>query len=195
MDIIIASNNRGKIDEIKLVLGEKFKNLYSLSDKNIDIEVEETGTTFKENAFLKAKAITDLYGVAALADDSGLCVDALKGEPGVYSARYAGYPCNDQNNNNKLLKALKDAFDRTAHFVSVVCLTLPDGRVFYGEGKTSGYILKQGKGTMGFGYDPLFFAEEINMTFAEATLCDKNRCSHRARALNDLMTKLSEVEF
>jgi len=189
MDLIIASNNKHKVSEIKEILKGKFKNIYSLDEKGIDIEIEENGETFYDNALIKAKAIYDITGMPVIADDSGLSVDSLGGDPGVYSARYAGYPCNDINNNEKLLGNLVDK-DRTAHFISEVVLYISPGRIISGKGTVDGEILFEGRGTGGFGYDPLFYCPEIGKTFAEATSYEKNSVSHRARALNDLIKKL-----
>ena len=145
----------------------------------------------------KKKAI-EIYEIAkepVIADDSGLCVDGLNGEPGVYSARYAGEPCNDENNNDKLLAVLKEKNllsekERNAHFISVVVLVYPDGSYKYGEGRVEGTILHERRGNGGFGYDPLFYSYELKKTFAEINLDEKNTVSHRARALEDLLKKL-----
>ena len=186
MKLVIASNNRHKIAEIKSILAGKFDQILSLSEAGIEVDPEENGATFAENALIKARACYALAGCACLADDSGLMVDALNGEPGVYSARYAGEPCNDENNNAKLLENLDGTENRTAHFVSVVALV--DGeREITAEGKTSGTILLEGRGTGGFGYDPLFYAFELGKTYAEATQEEKNGISHRAKALQGLV--------
>ena len=186
--LVVASNNKNKIREIKTLLGDKFEVL-SMSEMNIELEIEETGVTFEENAIIKAKAIYDLCSLPIVADDSGLMVDALDGEPGVYSARYAGDPCNDENNNAKLLKNLDGVSERNARFVSVVAFY--DGtRTVTASGTVEGTILYEGHGTNGFGYDPLFLATELNKTFGEATDEEKNKISHRARALASLVEKL-----
>lgn len=189
MDLIIASNNLFKIQEIKSILGDRFDNIYSLNEKGIDIEIEETGNTFYENALIKAKAIYDMTKMPVIADDSGLSVNALDGKPGVYSARYAGYPCNDDRNNMKLLKELSKYNDRTAKFQSVVVL-YEEGKIFSGEGVIEGEILFEERGNGGFGYDPLFYCYELEKTFAQAKPYEKNKVSHRARALKDLISKL-----
>ena len=195
MDAIVATNNKHKLEEIRLYLKNHFDNIYSLKDCNIDIDIEETGTTFLENSIIKAKTIADMTNKVAIADDSGLCVDALNGDPGVYSARFAGEPCNDQNNNEKLLKVLKDknVFEhekRSAHYTSVVVVYYPDGKYIFGEGKVEGHILDHYVGDGGFGYDPLFYCDEIKKTFAQITMDEKNKVSHRARALEDVLKKL-----
>lgn len=195
MILVVASNNAHKVEEIKSYLKDYFEDIKSLKEMGISIDIEETGTTFLENSLIKARAITSLTGFASIADDSGLCVDKLNGEPGVYSARYAGEPCNDDNNNNKLLKVLKEKGlekdeDRKAHFTSVVVLNYPDGTYKVGEGKVEGVILHERRGNGGFGYDPLFLSTELNKTFAEINLSEKNTVSHRARALENLLKQL-----
>lgn len=189
-DLIIASNNKNKIREIKAIFTGIFENVYSLADKGIDIEIEETGSTFIENATIKAKTISDMTGMVTLADDSGLEVLALNGEPGVYSARYAGEPCDDEANNTKLLDVMKDITDRRAKFTSAVVLYFPDGKVLSATGSTDGTILYKGEGNGGFGYDPLFMSSELCKTFGIATAEEKNQISHRARALENLKNLL-----
>lgn len=195
MIAVVASNNKNKVVEIKSFLSDIFEDVKSLKEMNIDIEIEENGSTFFENALIKAKAIAQITNMPAIADDSGLCVDILNGDPGVFSARYAGEPCNDENNNQKLLKVLEEKKaltkeDRNAHFTSCVVLYYPDGTYYFGEGKVDGTILFKYQGNGGFGYDPLFYSYELNKTFAEITLDEKNTVSHRARALTDLISKL-----
>ncbi|MEG1963687.1 MAG: XTP/dITP diphosphatase [Clostridia bacterium] len=190
MDLVIASNNKNKIKEIKAILNGKFEHIYSLSEQNINVEIEETGATFKQNALIKANAICKLCGLPTLADDSGLCVDALNNAPGVYSARYAGEPCNDANNNTLLLKNLQNCNNRKASFVSVVALVYPNGATYYGEGKIEGEILHEYRGDNGFGYDPLFYCYQLDKTFAEADGEQKNKVSHRAQALQNLLKQL-----
>lgn len=186
--LVVASGNKNKIREIKELLGDRFE-VVSMLEAGAFVEVEETGTTFAENAFLKAKAVHDLCKTAVVADDSGLLVDALNGEPGVYSARYAGEPCDDAKNNEKLLKNLAGKSDRSARFVSAVVFY--DGkRTVTGEGSVEGVIIDEYRGSNGFGYDPLFLCLELNKTFGEATSEEKNRISHRARALANLTEKL-----
>lgn len=185
-ELIIASNNKNKVKEIKSILGGYFKNIYSLEEKNINVEIEETGSTFEENAIIKAKYITKLTGMVALADDSGLEVEALGGAPGVYSARYAGEPCNDKANNKKLLNEMKNIENRNAQFTSVIALTFPNGKILTACGHTSGKVLCEEVGTGGFGYDPLFFSYDLKKTFGVATSEEKNTISHRSRALENL---------
>lgn len=181
MDIILATNNAHKVQELRRMLEPLGYTLYSQKEKGISIEVEENGTTFEENAFLKAKAIYDLTGCAALADDSGLCVDALSGAPGVYSARYAGEPCDDKKNNQKLLKAMDGVANRAAQFVSVICYIDPQGKDHYFRGECPGEVGFEEKGDGGFGYDPLFMVGE--KSYAEMTGAEKDAVSHRGRAI------------
>ncbi len=197
MIAVLASNNSHKLDEIRALMADKFDKVCSLADMNVHTEIEETGKTFEENAFIKAQTIFDMLGgkYAVLADDSGLCVEALGGAPGVYSARYAGEPCDDGKNNRLLLNNLHEREkllprNRKAYFASVVAAVLPDGRKISGEGRVYGTVLDEYRGTGGFGYDPLFYCDELGKTFAEASMAEKNTVSHRARALAALKEKL-----
>ncbi len=197
MKAVLASNNKHKLVEIKTMLSGMFDDILTLKDLNIDIEIEENGSTFEENAYIKASTIAKMTNMCAIADDSGICVLALDGEPNIYSARYAGEPCNDKNNNEKLLSKLHalekngSPVDRTAYFQSVVVLCQPDGSYVSGSGRTYGKIIDEYRGTNGFGYDPIFLSSELNKTFGEATMEEKNTISHRSRALKDLLSKLS----
>ena len=187
MNLIIASNNKHKIVEIKTMLGEWFDNVLSQGEAGFFDDVEETGDTFSENSYIKASAIADKFtDYAVIADDSGLMVDALNGAPGVYSARYCGVHGNDKANNDLLLKNLTGVQNRSARFLSAITLIMPDGKVFQTEGKVEGEILHEERGTGGFGYDPLFLSIELGKTFGEATASEKNTISHRARALENL---------
>lgn len=197
MIAVLASNNSHKLDEIRALMADKFDKVCSLSDMDIHTDIDETGTTFEENAFIKAQTIFDMLGgrYAVIADDSGLCVEALGGAPGVYSARYAGEPCDDGKNNRLLLKNLHEREslfpkNRRAYFASVVAAVFPDGRKLSGEGRVYGEVLDEYRGNGGFGYDPLFYCEELGKTFAEASMAEKNTVSHRARALAALIEKL-----
>lgn len=192
MDVIIASNNKHKIIEIKQILGNCFDRIYSLAERGIEIDVDETGSTFRDNAYLKAEAVCKLSGLPALADDSGLSVDALDGAPGVFSARYSGLHATDEENNKLLLKRLEGFEERTAKFASVVALVFPDGRKIDAEGETKGKILTVSDGEGGFGYDPLFFSDELLKSFGRASSEEKNAVSHRSKALKNLVKKLSE---
>ncbi|SHJ99198.1 XTP/dITP diphosphohydrolase [Hathewaya proteolytica DSM 3090] len=194
-ELIIASNNEGKIQEIKEILKEFEFNIKSLKEANIFIDVEETGKTFAENAYIKAKAIYDMTNeCAVLADDSGLEVDYLSGEPGVLSARYAGEHGNDEKNNMKLIENMKGVPEelRTAKFLCHMVLILENGQVLESEGQVLGKILKELRGQGGFGYDPLFYVEKYGKTFAEFTLEEKDEISHRGRALEGLKKALKE---
>ncbi|MEG2353966.1 MAG: XTP/dITP diphosphatase [Clostridium sp.] len=190
--LIVASNNKHKIIEIKeLLKGFKLKVL-SLKDAGIDIDVEETGKTFSENAYIKAAAIKELSKEAMiLSDDSGLMVEYLDGAPGVYSARFAGEHGDSEKNNQKLLKLLKDV-PREKRGAKFVCsMVLIDGdKVISVEGESKGIITEDYEGHGGFGYDPLFFVEEFNGTYAEITQEQKNSISHRGRAMELLKMEL-----
>lgn len=190
MELVIASNNKNKVREITQILGNFFDRMYSLKDLGIDIEIEETGATFYENALIKAKAVSERTGMAALSDDSGLEVIALGGAPGVYSARYAGTDGDDAANNALLLENMEYTDDRRARFVSCVVLYFPDGQVISAEGETAGEILREKQGENGFGYDPLFYSLDLKKSFGESSAEEKNGVSHRARALMALKAKL-----
>jgi XTP/dITP diphosphohydrolase len=183
MHLVIATRNRHKLEEIRAVFnlpGLAFSSAFDVPDV---ADVEETGSTFEENALLKARALAAATGHWALGDDSGLEVEALGGAPGVFSARYAGEPVNYAANNEKLLRALQDAETRAARFRTVLALAAPDGRSFFVEGRCEGRIADAPRGCNGFGYDPLFIPDGETCTFAEMSADHKNRISHRARAL------------
>ena len=186
--LIIASNNKGKIREIKELLGDKF-DVKAMGEIGVTADPEETGSTFAENALIKAKAVYELCRMPVIADDSGLAVDALGGAPGVYSARYAGEGHDDRANNDKLLKNLEGVTDRSAKFVSSVVYY--DGtRTETADGTVNGYIALAPSGKGGFGYDPLFFSTELGKTFGDATEAEKNTVSHRFRAFSALAKKI-----
>lgn len=193
MEIVLATNNKNKLKEMRAILGGHFERLYSLSDLGIDVDVEETGSTLEENSYIKAKAICDLTGKIALADDTGLMVDALDGAPGVYSARYAGEAHDDAQNRALLLKNMLGASDRSAHFATVITICYPNGDVLSAEGRVDGYIATEEHGEHGFGYDSLFYCPEIGKTFAEASPEEKNAVSHRGRALRNTVAKLEQL--
>lgn len=192
MKIVAATTNMGKVREFKEILSEAGCDVVSMHDVGIDVEVEETGSSFKENAEIKAKAVSMLCEYPVLADDSGLCVDALDGAPGLYSARFAGEDADDNDRNKKLLEMLNGAENRHAEYVSVIALIFPDGREIITEGRVEGEILESEQGNGGFGYDPLFFCTEINQCFGLATPEEKNAVSHRGRALKQLCEILKE---
>ena len=191
MRLVIASNNAHKIHEIKQSLSGKFEEILSLAEAGVSHETIEDGETFMENALKKAREIAEITGSAALADDSGLCVDALGGAPGVYSARYSG-DHNDKSNREKLLKELGDSVDRTAYFQCAIALVYPDGKELVAEGRTYGNILFEECGEGGFGYDCLFESEDLKKSFGEATAQEKNSVSHRHRALQALLEQLDK---
>lgn len=188
--LLIATNNAGKTAEIKAILGDFYDEVVSLKDAGILLEVEEDGESFEENAIKKAREAAAVAGCDVLADDSGLCVDALAGAPGIYSARYAGENATDAQNNEKLLAALNGMQDRTARFVCVVAL-VSGGNVATARGEIEGVIAAEPSGSGGFGYDPLFYVPDMGQTFAQIPSDIKNTLSHRARALGALKAKLS----
>jgi len=181
----LASGNAHKLSEISGLLGIRLRSLKELSDPPA---LEETGTTFEENALIKARGLRDATGQWALADDSGLCVDALGGAPGVYSARFAGPQADDAANNLKLLRELEKGEDRSAAFVCVLALCGPGGEEWVVRGTCRGSIARQPSGDRGFGYDPLFHPEGYTGSFAELGEEVKQRESHRARALQELLS-------
>lgn len=199
--LIVASNNEHKIKEIKDILHWMQLDVISLKEAGIFIDVEEDGKTFMENCYKKTKEIVDYLksknekDFMVLADDSGLEVDYLNGEPGVYSARYAGEHGNSEKNNEKLLENLKGVPEekRGANFVCSLVLMTSLGEEIKVEEKTYGIITEKYSGKDGFGYDPLFFVPEFNMTFAEMTSEQKNSISHRGKALEQLIIKLKDI--
>lgn len=194
--ILVASNNQHKIEEIKKILDKYPVEILSLKDAGIDIDVEEDGTTFMENAYKKASEIYNKYSeYMVLADDSGLMVDFLGGAPGVYSARFAGEHGNSKKNNEKLLRLLEGqpAEKRSARFVCALVLIVNSDTIIKVQGEAEGRIVEKELGYDGFGYDPLFFVPEYNMTFAEMGSEQKNKISHRAKALEKLDNALSAL--
>jgi len=183
MILLLGTHNRGKIEELKELLADlEGLEILTFHERPFH-EVEETGSTFRENALLKARAIGQETGIAVLADDSGLEVVSLKGEPGVRSARFSGVPVDYTRNNTLLLERLKGVEDRRARFVIVIALRLPDGREFLQEGILDGKIARHLIGAGGFGYDPLFIPEGSSLTLAEMMSVEKNAISHRQRAI------------
>ncbi len=192
MKLAIATNNAHKLSEIKAILGNSFDELLSLKELGIDIDVEETGTTLEENSYLKARTICDVCNMPTLADDTGLMVDALNGAPGVYSARYAGEAHDDKANRRLLLKNLDGIENRRAHFATVITICYPNDEFITAKGRVEGSILTEEHGSEGFGYDSLFYSDELQKTFAEASQVEKNSVSHRGRALHAMLEKLRE---
>lgn len=195
MRIVLASGNKHKLEEINDILKDFNYDLVTMHDAGlVDFDIEENGDSFEANSLIKAKAVFDELGEITIADDSGLEVDYLKGAPGIYSARYSGVGATDSSNNTKLLKELKGvtAENRGAKFVAVITMLFPNGDKIVARGEIFGEILEGIKGQTGFGYDPLFFVKEHNMTFAEMGSDQKNKMSHRANALVILKEKLKE---
>lgn len=196
--IILSSGNKHKIVEIKDILKDLPFEVISKNDLGYeDFDVDEDGTTLEENAFKKAIELHKLTKGIVIADDTGLFVDALDGEPGVYSARYAGEPTSDKNNRELLLKKLQNVpyENRTAYFKTVIAIIYEDGSKASAEGKVNGIIGFEEKGQNGFGYDSLFIVENTGKTFAEMTEDEKNKISHRARALQNLKKSLEENKW
>lgn len=194
MQLIIATNNAHKLTEIRQILGGRFSSIVSLREAGIDHETVEDGTTFMQNAEKKAREIAELSGCCALADDSGLCVDALDGAPGVYSARFCGVHGNDLENDRLLLTRLQGEPHRGAHFTCAVALVRPDGSALRAEGRVYGLIAREMTGENGFGYDPLFYLPDYGCTLAQLTAEEKNAVSHRGIALRRLLSLLPENE-
>ncbi len=186
MKVVAATGNAHKLKEFREIFPDW--EIVSEREAGFSAEVEETGETFLENALIKARAVCKGTGEAALADDSGIEVDALGGAPGVYSARYSGG--DDADNRALLLKNMHSVTDRRAHFTSAIALVFPDGREVTAEGRTFGEILPEERGSGGFGYDCLFYSYDLKKSFGEATDAEKNSVSHRGRALAALEAKL-----
>lgn len=194
--VIFATKNKGKMKEITKILGEAGIEVVSMADAGIDIDIVEDGVTFEENAIKKAKEIAKISGGIVLADDSGLEVDFLNKEPGIYSARYGGIDTSYEIKNKMIIERLKGAKEeeRTARFVCVIAAAFSDGQVITTRGTIEGVIAHEAKGGNGFGYDPIFYVPEYNMTTAEMPFEFKNKISHRGKALSAMRTKL-EVYF
>lgn len=182
--LVVASGNKNKLREIAEIFND-YK-VISQGELGFHEDVEEVGDTFAENALIKARAASAALGAIVVADDSGLCVDALNGEPGIYSARYSGTHGNDAENRALLLKNMEGKTDRSAHFTCAMAVVFPDGKEITVEGKTYGKILLEEVGTEGFGYDCLFESDDLKKSFGVATSKEKNQVSHRFRALQEL---------
>lgn len=187
--IILATNNKSKVKEISEMMSGSDITFVSLADAGINVEVEETGTTFEENALLKAREICKLSAKPTISDDSGLEIDALDGAPGIYSSRFMGEDTSYDIKNNALIEKLENVADpdRTARFRCCMALVLPDGREFVTEGAMEGIIAREPKGINGFGYDPILFIPEYNRTSAELSSEEKNNISHRGEALRKMI--------
>ena len=195
MKVILASKNPHKLTELSAILSQHGFEIALESEYGLDIDVDETGTTFEENSLLKAEAVMKASGLPVLADDSGLMVDALDGAPGVYSTRY-GHKSSDGERTAFLLENMKDVPDgkRTAKFVCVITCLWPDGRKIVARGECPGVITREVHGENGFGYDPVFYLPELGMTYAELPSEQKNAISHRARALQEFCRKYQQMQ-
>lgn len=188
--LVFASNNKHKLAEARAILGDKFE-VVSLEEIGCHDEIPETAETLEGNALIKARWVKDKYGFDCFADDTGLMVEALDGAPGVYSARYAGEHCTFADNVNKMLREMSGKENRKAYFATVIALIL-NGQTYTFEGKVDGYIATEPHGEGGFGYDPIFIAEESGRSFAEMSSEEKNAISHRGRAVRKLADFLSK---
>lgn len=191
--LVIATRNSGKTSEIRALLKGFPVDIRNLEDFGPLPEVEEDGDTFDENAYKKASFAARMLGFPALADDSGLVVDALGGAPGVHSARYAGNNATDTDRCTKLLEAMKGRADRAAAFECVISIALPSGAALTYEGRCDGVIAEAPRGQNGFGYDPIFIYPDLKRTFAELTMEEKSRVSHRGKALHELRNEFEKV--
>jgi len=195
MRVVLASQNRHKLAEIQAILAQYDMKLVLQSELGVQIDVEETGSSFEENSELKARAVVEATGLPAIADDSGLCVDVLDGAPGIYSARYGAPDCvTDRDRLNYLLQNMRGvrSEERTARFVCVITLLYPDGRKLVARGSCEGMIAFEPSGEDGFGYDPVFYIPSLGCTFAQMGADQKNRISHRANALLRLEQMLED---
>ena len=189
---VLASRNPGKLKEMNEILSHLGIQVCSEEEAGVDVEVEETGTTFEENSRLKAEAVMKASGLPAIADDSGLCVDCLGGAPGVYSARYGGPELDDAGRYRLLLENMRGQMPRTAQFVSAITCCFPNGDVLTAQGECPGTIAYAPMGEGGFGYDPVFFVPPLKKTFAQLTPEEKNAVSHRGKALAAFRDKLED---
>lgn len=192
--IVFATGNEGKMREVRLILQDLGFPVLSMKEAGVSLDIEENGTTFAENATIKARAVWEKTGGIVLADDSGLVVDYLGGEPGVYSARYLGEDTSYEIKNQAIIDRLADAKEeeRTARFVSAIAAVLPDGSELVTEGTVEGLIAHEPAGNGGFGYDPIFYLPEYGVTSAEIPIEKKNEISHRGKALEAMKIKLRE---
>ena len=192
--IVFATGNEGKMREVRLILQDLGFPVLSMKETGVSLDIEENGTTFAENAMIKARAVWEKTGGIVLADDSGLVVDYLGGEPGVYSARYLGEDTSYEIKNQAIIDRLADAKEeeRTARFVSAIAAVLPDGSELVTEGTVEGLIAHEPAGSGGFGYDPIFYLPEYGVTSAEIPIEKKNEISHRGKALEAMKIKLRE---
>ena len=192
MKVVLASKNAHKLQELQDILSAQGVEVILESAAGVDVEVKETGTTFEENSLLKARAVMEASGLPAIADDSGLMVDALNGAPGVYSARYGGPGLDDAGRYRLLLENMRGVLDRKCRFVSAITLCMPSGDIVTARGECPGTIAFAPMGEGGFGYDPVFFIPGLKKTFAQLTPEEKNAISHRGKALELFKAKLEE---
>ena len=192
MEFIAATNNPGKMAEMRRILERMGHTVRSQREAGVTLEPEENGTTFAENAGIKARAICEAAGTATIADDSGLCVDALNGAPGVYSARYGGPGLDDVGRDRLLLENMRGQLARRCRFVSAICCCFPNGDRVEARGECPGTLAYAPKGEDGFGYDPIFFVPALKKTFAELSPAEKNAISHRGNALTAFREKLEQ---
>jgi len=191
-EVVLATKNRGKMEEFASLLRGVFQRIVPLTDLHSAPDIVEDGNTFRENALKKARSISELTQKLVLADDSGLEVEALAGRPGIFSSRYAGEGARDRDNIDKLLRELSGLGNRRGRFVCSLALVSPDGKEVVAEGVCEGIIIDEPRGEGGFGYDPVFFIPEMNKTFAELSSEEKNRISHRARAVRALISLINQ---
>ena len=191
MKLVLASKNQKKLVEMNEILSHLGIQVCSEAEAGVDVEVEETGATFEENSLLKARAVMEASGMPAIADDSGLCVDALNGAPGVYSARYGGEGLDDRGRYTLLLQNMRGQTTRAAHFACAIACAFPNGDELTAEGRCDGAIAFAPMGTEGFGYDPVFLVPERGKTFGQLTAAEKSAISHRGRALRAFSEKLA----
>lgn len=197
MKLILSSSNPDKIKEIQTILGDEYEVVLKTDIGLVDFDVEETGETLRENAYLKAKSLYDIKPGNIIADDTGLFVEALDFRPGVYTARYAGENATYDDNNAKMLEELKEVNnlnDRRAYFMTTVCLITESGDVHYAEGKLEGFIAPERKGDNGFGYNPIFLVKNKNKTLAEMDDLERTAINHRRRAFENLKKILEEIK-
>ena len=192
--IVFATGNAGKMREIRLIMEDLGMEILSMKEAGVDLDIQENGTTFGENAAIKAKAVWEKTGGIVLADDSGLVIDHLNGEPGIYSARYMGEDTSYEIKNRELIRRMEGTSDqeRSARFVCNIAAVLPDGRVIHTEETMEGQIAEEPAGMGGFGYDPTLYIPEFGKTSAELTMEEKNQISHRGKALEAMKVRLRE---
>lgn len=192
MKLVLASKNEKKLAEMNEILRHLGVEVCSEAEAGVDVEVEETGTTFEENSLLKARAVMQASGMPAIADDSGICVDALNGAPGVYSARYGGEGLDDEGRTRLLLENMRGQMPRTCRYVCAITCCFPNGDVLSSRGECEGTVAFAPVGDGGFGFDPIFFVPELKKTFAQISPQEKNARSHRGKALEEFKVKLEE---